>query len=480
MSGPLFEGVHAQFLADDTPEIDLEGARSSGKTWAVCAKIIESCLKYPGIEWLASRYSGEETRNKLKPELAKMFARYDVATSWNSEDQCYDFPEREGQSSKIFAYGLKTQNKEAHFAKIRGLGIASVWVDQTEELPEDIALELRATMRQPGFPHQLIFSPNPPNEDHYLADQFPEDNLIAARKYYRVSLYDNVRNLDPKTIAALEQAYPPSHAKHKSLILGQRGPNVTGTPVYEGAFLRDVHVHPVRFDPNSALLEAFDAGKHHPTWLVAQRSQFGGLNLLGGIIGKRLFLEDFLPLVSGYRQEWFDDASQIKTCCDPPMSNEGGLRYTTADILREAELRPRWRENASAPDVRVSIIEHIGAMMRRRAGTGQAFNVNADESRWLMASHAVVKRTKLFVDGCEGSYVWDPNYVSVGNKTVRQPRFDQWLDGWQRCMENLVLNFVVGQLSESEKEARKIRIRTQLETSGYTPAPQGPGGWMAG
>ena len=56
--------------------------------------------------------------------------------------------------------------------------------------------------------------------------------------------------------------------------------------------------------------------------------------------------------------------------------------------------------------------------MQRRAGLSEAFQINADPSRWLMASHAVVKRTTKFIDGLEGSYVWDDHYVSVGNKTV--------------------------------------------------------------
>lgn len=472
---PIFSGVHAEFLADESPEVDLEGARSSGKSWVCCAKVIESCLKYPGIEWLICRYSGEETRNKLKPEFSKMCGRYGIAVEWNADEQAYHFPEAGGKLSKVFAYGLKTQDKAGHFAKIRGLGVASVWGEQAEEFPEDIALELRAVMRQPGYPHQLIFSPNPPNEDSWLADQFPEENPFPNRVYRRVSLYDNAENLDPKTITGLEQAYPPTHAKHKSLILGMRGPNVTGTPVYEGAFLRDLHLAPVTFDPSLPLLEGFDAGKHHPTWLVAQRSPFGALRLLGGVIGKRLFLEDFLPIVDGYREEWFPNRKESRVCCDP-LSHQGS-RYTTANILIDAGMKLHSRDNGSAPDVRVSMIEHIGALMRRRAGNGQAFLINAEQSKWLMASHSVVKQTKLFVDGCEGSYVWSPNYVSVGNKTVREPLFDQWLDGWQRCMENIVLNFCAGQITENDRSERDRRLREEQSLQGPRAA-SGEHGWL--
>lgn len=477
-----FRGIHEEILRDETPELDIEGARMSGKTWVCSAKVHNSCVKHPGIWWLINRYSGTETDNQLRPQFAQVCRMLGSDVAWNNEESAYHFPAVGGKVSKVFAYGLKTQSKEARFSKIRGSGVSGLWNDQSEEMPEDIATEMRALLRQPGgYPYQLMFSPNPPDEEHFLADQFPDDQDLPGRKYYRLSLYDNRHNLRADTIEMLERAYPRTHAKHKSLILGMRGPNITGTPVYEHAFQRETHVSAITYDPNSALLEAFDAGKHHPTWLVAQRSTFGGINILGGILGKRLFLEDFLPLVARYRREWFDEAEDTRVCCDPPMSNESGLRYTTADILREAKLRPRWRENASAPDVRVSMIEHIGAMMLRRAGAGQAFNVNADASRWLMASKALAKpkHTKLFVDGCEGSYVWSPNYVSVGNKTVRQPAFDQWLDGWQRCLENIMLNFVVGQATQAEKDEKRRKLRAQqalADSDGQDFSL--PGAWM--
>lgn len=471
-----FIGIHKNILDDDTSELDIEGARMSGKTWLVSAKIQRSCLRNPGIWWLACRYSGTETDNQLRPQFTQVCRMLGCEPVWNSEESAYWFPEVDGKVSKVFAYGLKTQSKDQRYAKIRGSGVSGVWVDQTEELPEDIGTEIRALLRQPGYQHQLIFSPNPPDEEHFLADQFPDHADPLGRKYYRLSLYDNKHNLPPQTIEKMERAYPPTHAKYKSLILGQRGPNITGTPVYDHIFDRSLHVSGVTYDREASLLEAFEAGKHHPTWVVAQRSWWGGLDLLGGIIGKRLLLEEFLPIADRYRQEWFDRPARLKTCCDPPM-NSSGQRYTVANILCEAQLKPMWRENGSAPDVRVSMIEHLGAMMRRRAGQHQAFRINADPSRWLMASHEIIKPTKLMVDGCEGSYVWSENYVSVGNKSVRQPKFDQWLDGWQRCAENLTLNFCAGQSTDEDKQRRQAESYERAQAFGG--GPHGEHDWMA-
>lgn len=466
-----FRGIHEDILRDDTPEIDVEGARMCGKTWVFSAKVLRSCDQYPGIWWLINRYSGTETENQLRPVFSEVASRLDLPQpEWDSKESCYHLPEKNGRQSKVFAYGLKSQSRDARFSKVRGSGVGGLWNDQTEELPEDIGTECRALLRQPGFPHQLLFSPNPPDEEHWLADQFPDHEDLPGRKYYRLSLYANKHNLPADSIEKMERAYPKTHAKYKSLILGLRGPNVTGIPVYQDLFDRLLHVGVVRRQDGGILLEAIHAGRHHPTWIAAQRSPLGGLELLGGILGKRLFLEDFLPLVDRYRSEWFEGAAEQKvwTCCDPPPSQDeesDALRYSIINVLRDHGLRPRFRINGNAPDVREATIQHLGTHMRRHGG----FTINQDPSRWLMVSKAPTKTTKLLIDALEGSYVWDENAVSVGNKKVRQPRDDQWLDGWMRCLENIALNFSAGQ-------ARIIK--SEEDTSPAYDMPTGPNSWM--
>jgi hypothetical protein len=473
-----FRGVHDTILHDDTPEIDCEGARMCGKTWLFSAKVLRAAEAHPGMWWLINRYSGTETDNQLRPVFRDVARLLDIPIEWHGDESAYWLREKDQQVSKVFAYGLKTQAKDERFAKVRGSGVHGLWNDQSEETPEDIGTEMRALIRKPGAPHQLLLSPNPPGEEHYLADQFPEGISDHLRKYYRLSLYDNRHNLSPDTIEKLERLYPPSHAKHKSLILGMRGPNVTGTPVYDHAFSRPLHIGPVTIDQDLPLYEAFHAGQHHPTWIVAQRSPYGALNVVAGIIGKRLLLEDFLPIVATYRQEWFPWAKNIRTCCDPPAS-EATNRYSIVSILRDWRYRPVFRPFGASPDVRVSMIEFLGGLMRRRAGTEQAFMIADEPKRWLMASHTLPKpkQTKLFMDACEGSYVWSPLYVSVGNKTVRQPQFDEWLEGFMRCLENIALNFCVSQKTLAEQEAERMAAAQRQADAGIA-LPSGPHSWM--
>ncbi len=404
-----FTGVHADILADETPEILIQGARMCGKTWVCSAKVLKSCINNPGIWWLICRYSGTETDNQLRPVFRDVARQMDIPVEWHADESAYWLPEVDGKISKVFAYGLKSQSKDERFAKVRGSGVGGLWNDQTEETPEDIGTEMRALIRQPGVPHQLLLSPNPPGEENYLCDQFPEDQQVPGRKYYRLSLYDNRHHLTADTIEKLERAYAPTHAKHKSLILGQRGPNVTGKPVFENAFARTLHVAPIRFDPTSTLYEAFHAGQHHPTWMVAQRSPHGALYPLAGIIGKRLFLEDFLPIVSRYRAEWFPGASTIRTCCDPPPNDGASSRYTPISILRAEGYKPVSKPHGMSPDVRVAMIEFLGALMLRRSGSGEAFVINDDRLLLQIIGFCQVDKNKP----CILSKIFIGNLVAI-------------------------------------------------------------------
>jgi hypothetical protein len=273
-----FGAIHDQFLADETPQIDLEGARYSAKTWTCSAKVLKSTLDHPGIRWLACRYSNEEAKTKIKTVLQYEVApRMGISLQWVEDEKAFTVPTI-GADSKIFVHGLKASSRQEELAKVRGLDMGGIWNDQSEELPQSIAEELQFGTRQEGYPHQLILSPNPPPEDHFITDMFPDEclhtipaaqRIFKHRVYYRLSLYDNPHCPKDK-LAELEAAFPTTHAKYKSLILGLRGPNVTGTPVYDGAFVPTLHVAAFTDDTTRPLLEAFHCGQHNLSWQPAR------------------------------------------------------------------------------------------------------------------------------------------------------------------------------------------------------------------
>jgi hypothetical protein len=427
-----WKGPIGVFVKDPTPEIDLEGGLSSGKTTACLWKEFYTLQHQPGIHVWIGRYGDGETQTKVRPTFEQICQQAGGVPTWNAKELCYDFP----NGSKCFSYGLKSPDALSRYSKLRGLGVSRIYLDQTEELPEDFSGELRLRLRQPGFPHQLTFSPNPPNVTHWLAHQFPDDNSLPNRKYYSISIHDNAHNLPKELLEAALAAYPPDHAKYRSVILGKRGVNVTGVPVYKGLFTRAVHVGSTTFDPRMPLLVGLDFGKHHPCVVFGQQRHYGGWRLLGGLLGQDLFLDDFLPLVQTYLTTWFPTVPMgVQLACDPAGShqNSQGTRFNGVDIVKRHGWHPLWQDNANAPDVRAGCIEALGAHLRRRTPEGEAFQLESDPARWLLISLQGPKAEPFLADALEAGYVWDEHLVSVGNKPIRKPKKDGWFEHGMNC-----------------------------------------------
>ena len=460
-----WRGPIGAFLQDQTAEIDLEGALSSGKTTACLWKEFNAYQEMPGIWGWMGRYGDGETQTKVKPAFEAVCQQAGCIPTWNAKELCYDFP----NGSKAYSYGLKSPDALSRYSKMRGMGVARIYVDQTEELPEDFSLELRLRLRQPGFPHQLVFSPNPPNVTHWLAQQFPADNRIPNRRLYTVSIHDNAHNLPAELLEAALRAYPQEHAKHRSVILGLRGMNVMGEPVYKGAFVRALHEVPLAYDPRLPLEMALDFGKHHPCVIFRQVSPLGQVRYLGGILGQQLYLDDFLELVLRYRSQWFPNPVSLKECCDPAGAADTSHGTSGAvKILREKGFRPIFKPDSNSPVVRLAMVERIASHMRRRAADrSEAFAINRDPEMWLTISEKATSPDRFLADGFEAGYVWDEHMVSVGNKQVRKPKKDGWYEHGQNCAEYLEVNFGA---------APPVRKRP---VPAMSPMVTGADGWMA-
>jgi len=448
----------AAFLQDDTRLIDLEGAFRSSKTTACLRKVAKSCLRHPGIHWWINRYSDGDTQRQLKPQFVQMMARMGIVPTWDATGQAYNFD----NGSKVYVFGVKAQDQLARYSKIRGLTLAGIYNDQSEELPKDVFQEFNGRLSQPGFPHQMLLSPNPPDEDHWLAtEEFRmgppiqtfvsrggtiyavvnrRGEVLDGRRYYAVPIYANAHNLSPATVETLETVYPPEHPKHRSAVLGLRGMNVIGEPVYKGAFVRSIHERRVAFNPAVPLDEAIDFGKHHPCVVWRQVSPLGQVAYLGGLLGQDLYLEDFLALVRQYRAQWFRGVCEVRTCCDPAGATDAvGARHNAIRILQDHGMYPQYDTTANRPDVRLAILERMAGQMRQRTSQGERFQVN--DTQWLRISAESVLEYRFVANAFEAGYVWDTHMVSVGSKQMRKPKKDGWFEHGMNCCEYLELQF---------------------------------------
>lgn len=470
--------THLAFRNDwTTPEILLEGSLASAKTTLALDKEIDALLKYPGIPILLFRWTEDAVATKLKTAFEEILSIRSVSWDWDSKQKLYRFP----NDSIAFMFGLKSVSDIEQFNKIRGLSVCRVMGDQVEEMRRSVAGELRgrlrpdltASMMGTRYPFQLTFVANPDDQDFWLSKEFPLDNRIKGRKVYSLSVFDNPK-LPQETIDGLIRQYPPDHPKHQTMVLGQRGPNVIGDPVFEGLYRKDLHWRPTPIRPDVPLWESFEFGKHNPTWVFAQPLYGVGLSVLGGIRGEGLMLEDFVPIVESYRAAWLPAHLEIQSCVSPMGGGaHGSTRHTPLDVIHELlGVRLRSRENGNAPDVRLAMIEQMASYMRRRNPNGhEAFAVNNDDSMFLIANKEGVRESPFVHHALEGGYVWSEHFVSVQNKEIRQAIDDDKFSNVMHCVGNICLNFCQPAEARAQRRHYAARERENIHL------PQGEGAW---
>lgn len=474
--------THLAFLGDsDTPEILLEGSLGCGKTTAALDKEIDALLKWPGIPILLFRWTEDAVTTKLKPAFDELLSLRGVSADWDAKQKIYTFE----NGSRAWMFGLKAVSQIELFNKIRGLGVCRIMGDQVEEMDRTVAGELRgrlrpdltATLKGLRFPFQLTFVANPSDQDFWLSKEFPIDNRVKGRRLYSLSVFDNPF-LPKETIDSLLRQYPPDHPKHLTMVLGQRGPNIDGDPIFEGLYRKELHWRPILLRPSTPILEAFFFGTHNPTWIFGQKQYGDGLALLGGIRGEGLMLEDFLTVVDSYRKDWYPPNAPVQTCVAPMGDQQSTQpRFTGLNVLRKRlNVTPLSRANGNAADVRAAMVELIATFLRRRNVNGQeAFGVNNDPAKFLIANSDGPRESAFLHHACEAGAVWDKHFVSVGNKEVRRLHEDDKFANAMHAVEDICLNFLAGRLTDEEQAAKRAQQRQQHGPS--SPPLTGEAAW---
>lgn len=473
--GPVQKEILRAIRQPTTRFLDVEGALRSAKTWTVLIAIRSVLADAPGIHWAMARWTEGDLNQKLLPDWRNVCALMGLSPgTWNAKESCYDFD----NASRIYAVHLKRAQTDNRYAAVRGLTVAGFYLDQAEELTqaEDVYVECALRLSQPGYAQQIVISPNPVPETHWIAKRWPVRNTHADHRYIRVAMRDNRHNLDPATIAAAEALYPVGHPLRATKLDGRRGLEVRGTPVYSGAFSRSRHVQadlPLWRD--LPLYESYDYGFHHPCVVWFQWAPWGHLRVLGGVMGSDLHLDRFLPIVERYRGLWFPERGRLQVTCDPAGANENaqGLRGTPvgllADWYREHGERtddgrpvvPIFQTDANHPERRVAATQKAATYFQRRVHGVEAFLV--DPERWVLAELNDERHDSFFIDGLEAGYVLeDEPRHSAKLGTYSVPKKDGWFEHAMNCFEYGLQSFVLDlPLGDLHSEEAKIRHAQQ-------------------
>lgn len=425
--------------------LDVEGALRSAKTWTILIALRTLLEEYPGIQIALARWTEGDLNQKLIPDYRRVCALMGLTHGqWNSREAAYDL----ANGSRCYCVHLKTSQRDNRFSTVRGLTVAIFYINQLEEVPEDVYDETALRISQPAYPQLMVVDPNAVPDQHWIAKRWPTNNSRPDHRYIRVAMRDNAHNLDIKTIEAAEALYPDGHPLRRVKIEGKRGLDVRGTPVYLGAFQRARHVRSLSLIPDLPLCEAYDYGFHHPCILFYQYAPWGWLRVLGGVMGSDLHLDAFLPVAERYRNLWFPQRLRLDATCDPAgaAENSQGLRGTPVSMLRDwyfehgerdqfgAFVQPRFFPDANQPERRHAANERAATYMRHRVNGDEAFLVDPD--RWVLAELQDERFDSFFIDGLEAGYVLeDENRHSGRLGTYSVPKKDGWFEHPQNCFE---------------------------------------------
>lgn len=456
--------VHREILRAEDRFLDVEGALRSAKTWTVLIKFRRDVEEYPGIKLAIARWTEDDLHQKLIPDWRNVCALMQIGHGvWNARESSYDFPcvecgqvhqdERpttcRGRGSRVYCVHLKTSQRDNRYGPVRGLTVAKFYIDQLEQVPEDVYDEAALRLSQPGYPQQMIVTPNPVPDSHWIAKKkWPADNRNPNHRYIRLTIWDNKHNLDPQTIAAAESLYAVGHPQRRTKLEGRRGLDVSGTPVYFGAFARNRHVRALAIHPELPLCEAYDYGFHRPCVVWYQWAPWGWLRILGGVMGADLHLDAFLQVADRYRGIWFPTRLRIDATCDPAGANENaqGIKGTPVQILSDwyrehgergadgKPIVPTIVKNANHPEKRKAANDLIATYMRRHVNGDEAFLV--DDQRWVIAELGDERSDSFCVDGLEVGYVLeaDPRHShTLGSYWV--PKKDGFYEHPMNCLE---------------------------------------------
>ena len=451
----------AAFLQAIEPYVDFEGAVRTGKTTMLCRKVLEYASTYPGMALALTRWTQDTLDAQLKPAWRALLSEVSpsVTVRW-VPDGGYDvFP----NGSRVYLRALKASEDTMKFGKLAGLTLAVLGIDQAEQVDEDVYLAyVPARLSQPGYPHQVLLTPNPPPPDHWIARLFPDDerNRDDGFRYIRASLLDMESVVGKDYIEEQYRRYPAGSAERVTLIEGRRGLSLGGDPVYSTYFHRHVldddgvlhrwHVRPtVTYDPSAPLYEAWDFA-YHPAVLWAQHID-DGWRVLHEATAQDQSVNDFLHVAMAERAHRFPNITNVETVCDPSgwTRNPQGVNINPVGLLQEAGVWPvsfEQTKNFNDPTLEYNAIQQTYALMRRTRADGQP-------------AFLVSESCPMFIGGLAGGYIWSDRSYRGSRTHIRviEKHRERVYHHVQDCWLYLLMRWGGAQLSEQDRVRRTTR-----------------------
>lgn len=320
------------------PIVLFVGATGSGKTTALIWQLIDDCLVVPNNRGILARMAYEDLERTVLEDLLFELEMAQIPYQHLSRKKQILFPT---SRSIVFLTGLGDTVKTLR--RTKGVNVGFIAIDQLEDVPRDVFTFQLTRLRLPHVPKQrrhVFATANPVPQDHWIYEFFvglPEwgVNKTEGTAVVHATLDDNPY-LPPDFSRLLMSAMTPEEVERYAK--GEWGFIPEGKAVFRHFFQNAVHVQPVEFDPNYALLIGLDFGFHRPAAVWVQvvgepEDPLGRrVHVLDEVLGHDMLLDDFIDLVKQRTRAYFSGHQVVIYCGDPYAAVQRSDRAESIDV----------------------------------------------------------------------------------------------------------------------------------------------------
>lgn len=422
--------VGSEYASETTSIVAFMGALGQGKTTTAVNVGTELAAAYPGIRILVGRATYQElndtTRLAHTEELAKMgVTDYEI----NKRFSYLDMP-----NGSRFLY--RSMDK---IEKLSSLELGAFIFDEASELSEAFVIKVLERLRQQGIPRYIgIVVFNPTDKAHWLYKRFA-DTEQKKQNYHLVQakLGDNPY-LPPHAVDNLIREFINSPALYRRLVLGEWGVVQVGDPVFEGVFLRKIHVKQgLEFDRRYPLFRGWDTGWYHPC-VVFNQLVAGQMRTLRVMMGAKIHLGAFIQRVKDFSAKEFPGAKFIDFADPHNLDAPSDLaEMSRLQTFFHYKIFPRYRHSHVQPGLDI---------MARKLS-----QLVGGEPGYVISDHP---SCLLLIDAMESGYCWAKPEQETKKKLSREQQKEPYKDGYyDHCIDSTRYVFVgmLGPGAESKK-----------------------------
>jgi predicted phage terminase large subunit-like protein len=219
MSKLVLSPHQCKFLDAQEPYVGLFGGMGNGKTLVACLKAIELSTAYPHNLGLVGRLTYRELSDSTQEMFLTQLRRFCAPDSWklNKSDNSIEF----WNKSKVIFRHLDEP------ANILSMNLGWFYIDQAEEIDEEVFLTLQGRLRRENIPNykgMVTGNPKPLTWSYYKfgIDKVPDEvvakdikqigyhtNIIGNYKMITAPTMANAKNLPGDYVANLQESYSP-------------------------------------------------------------------------------------------------------------------------------------------------------------------------------------------------------------------------------------------------------------------------------